>query len=198
MDPQEYDITSGGYYWRGRQNLEAYRDMGAKPNLFYSAFEFRCCIERILKEYLLLVHTVEIPRSLYKMYRAKELGATILEVEPFFFEKLEYIDIMFEAIGVPNRVFVPDLALLNRLYGRLGNYLHAQNEPEETVNIDQWWQEFMQIVEETEAYIRTIQGHDFGSIELNDRGLEIFNKWQGGEITREQALGIIRDDFRGK
>ncbi|MBA7653641.1 hypothetical protein ES703_61498 [subsurface metagenome] len=196
MNNQEYDVTFGGYYWRGKQNFEAYSKLGAKTNLFYSALEYRSCIERLLFEHLALLNLSDLPKKFLKLYRAKDLRYAILDIEPEFLRKLEYINIMFEAIGVSNRVFIPDLDNLNGFYGRLGDYLHALKEPGETVDRNEWWDGFLKIIEQVDTYLQGVSGHDFGSFKLNDRGLETFEQWKNGKLSNSELVHKIRTEYR--
>ena len=102
---------------------------------------------------------------------------------------------MLEAMGASNRVFIPDLDLLNQFYGKIGHYLHSQKEPMQTVDRPDWWKEFLNLIEDTYNYISSIGGNDFGSYDLNEHGLDIFRRWQSGEISRAQTLEILRTDF---
>ena len=195
MKTNEYDITTGGYYWRGKENLVAVEKLRTKPNLFYAGWEFRCCIERILFEHLALLKVEGLSKSFEKLYRAKDIRREILEMEPEFYEKLKFMNIFFEALSMPDRVFIPDLDILNSIYGKLGSYLHSQKRPEDTVNDDGWWESFLSVVKETDEYINSITGHGFGSFELNERGLEIFKQWQNGEISKNDVIRIVKKDI---
>lgn len=194
MGNGDYNITSGGYYWRGKNNFVVFAKYKLKSNLFYSAFEFRNCIERILIEYFILLKINNVPKNISKLYRAKDIGSMILEIEPNFYKKLNFMNIYLEAINVPNRISIPNLQILNTHYGLLGNYLHSLKEPNETVNSEKWWQSFYKDVSETEKYLYSILSDNFGAFNLNERGLKLFEKWNDGCLSKKDVIKEIHNN----
>lgn len=131
--PSKYQITSDAYYVRAQQALDVHAKSAFVPALFYAALEFRCCIERILFEYLILVNNESaISKTLEKRYLAKDLKKAILRLEPEFPKIGDFINLYLRALHQNDRVHPVNLDKITRLYGRLGRHLHAQKHPTET------------------------------------------------------------------
>lgn len=192
---QKYNILPSDYYWRGKESYEEYEKTGKKELLFYSALEYRNCIERILFDQLALLKINDLPNKFLKLYRVKELSVNILEIEPDFLKKLEFINIHLEVLGIPKYIFIPDLNYLNQIYGRLGNYLHLLKDPEKTIKIDKWWADFISVLNESEDYIVKIISGFIGSFDLSSKGFSLFSKWNQNEISDSELKEQIRKDI---
>ena len=130
--PEEiYDVTASGHL--GRAVLLRDRFIKINPMQFglYAALELRNAIERLLFEYLVLIHGEKISKNLEKEYRADSLSRRIEAVEPELQKKIEYMNLMLRAVDMPLAV-VPNLDALSNLYGCLNNYLHAWKRPQNT------------------------------------------------------------------
>lgn len=190
-----YKILPSDYYWRGKEKYKEFEKLGNKDLLFYSALEYRNCIERILFDQLYLLKINDLPKKFEKLYRVKDLSATIIDIEPEFFKKLEFINIYLEVLGIPSYIFIPDLNYLNQIYGKLGNFLHSLKDPEKTVKIEEWWDNFISVLKEADEYIVKIIGGFMGSFDLNINGLSLFNKWKQREISDSELKVQIRRDL---
>jgi hypothetical protein len=157
----------------------------------YAALELRCCIERTLFEYLVMVKRSDLPRTMEKLYRAKDLKNTILKEDQDFLRKLDYVNLLCEAGGRPERVAIPDLDKLGSLYGQLNDYVHAPKRPEKTEEDPEWWARLQALVGEAEEHLKTILSQ-VGYIHLNERGWANFGPWKRGGKTDAEVI----EDFR--
>lgn len=124
--PEEiYDISAVGHLTRAiylRRNLMEIHPLQVA---LYAARELRNAIERLLFEYLVILHGSEnISTKIEKAYRAVDLTKLIEEVEPELEQKIEFRNLAIRANGGAP-AGVPDLDALSDLYGCLNNYLHA-------------------------------------------------------------------------
>jgi len=158
----------------------------------YAALELRCCIERTLFEYLVLMKRSDLPGTMEKLYRAKDLKKTILEEDPDFLKKVEFMNLLIAATGAPVRMVIPDLDRLGSLYGQLNDYLHAPKRPEETAENDKWWTRLRTLVSDGVEHLKAILSQPVGYIDLNESGWASFGAWKRGEKTDAE----IMEDFR--
>jgi len=190
----KYDITSGGHFHRGIANLELFQKTNVAPLLFYTALEFRCCIERILIEYLGLMHIEDIPIRIEKIYRVKELKNEILSIEPSFIKKLKFINIFFEALNLPYRVSILNLDKLNEYYGKIGQYVHSNKYLEKTSENSEWWSSFLDQLKEIQNYLHSILNNSLADFNFNKYGWETFDSFDSGEFSKEKLIKKIKDD----
>lgn len=190
----KYDITSGGHFQRGLANLELFQKANIAPLLFYTALEFRCCIERLLIEYLGLMHIEDIPKRIEKIYRVKELKNEILSIEPRFIKKLEFINIYFEAHNLPYRTSILDLDLLNKFYGKIGQYVHSNKYPEKTSENSEWWSSFLELLDKIQKHLFSILNNSFADFNFNQYGWETFDSFDSGEFSKEELIKKIKGD----
>jgi hypothetical protein len=160
--------------------------------LFYAALELRICIERFLFEYLVIMNTEEVKIEKYlDEYRIKNLSNAILEAEPEFDKKLEYTNFYLATIGTDFQVPIPDKNKLNSYYGKLGNYLHSLKKPSETTQNQDWWNSFIQIIEEVRAYLYQFFKVPRAFFKMNEKGLELYNAYKNGKIAKEDIAKKI-------
>jgi hypothetical protein len=192
MPSDQYNIDAEAYLARASEAMDGYRD---SRFIFYAAFELRCAIERLLFEYLVLISSPDgISRKKENLYSAKDFMAEIERTEPKFIKKLEFINIMLDVF--PNSVLIvmPDLGRLKSYYGSTNNLLHAHKRPEDSVSSKQWWARSEHSMREAIAYVSILLKAQRGSMRLNDRGLEVFDKWERGELTDEE----VRDGLKSR
>ncbi len=190
----KYDITSGGHFQRGLANLELFQKANIAPLLFYTALEFRCCIERLLIEYLGLMYIEDIPKRIEKIYRVKELKNEILSIEPRFIKKLEFINIYFEALNLPYRTSILDLDLLNEFYGKVGQYVHSNKYPEKTSENSEWWSSFLELLDQIQKHLYSILNNSLADFNFNQYGWEIFESFDSGEFSKDELIEKIKAD----
>ena len=185
LDVQSYDVQAGSYFWRAEENL---RQMKSDPSprwLFYAAFEYRCCIEQLLRYYLELIG-VTWSKKLWKLYTGSDLKKAILKQEPEFYDKIRFTDVLIRALGRKG-VYDLDLDLLSSHHGWLGNYLHSQVKPTETVDDPAWWSRFWEVVEAVRSNLYQIQSQDIAHITLEDQGWALYDAWKSGDMTDEEV-----------
>jgi len=187
-----YEITSGAYFLRGRRHLKYFMEPGMLDHLFYAALEFRNAIERLLFEYLHILAIEDWEDKWEKAYQPKKLKAIILNVEPEFERKAEFLNLYCGAVGLPVRTEAFDLDKWNSLYGRLGNFLHGQKRPEETSENKEWWEGFVALIKEVGQAIANEKQQPMGSMTLNEEGLELYRRWNVGEISEEEVRTEIQ------
>jgi len=134
MDIPKY---SGGYIGRAEKNLALHAESNAGEYLIYAALEYRCSIERLVFNYLALIDA-DLPDDTEGLYRIVKMRGRILQIEPDFHHKIDFVNLYFRAIDSPQQFPKPDLDLLNSLHGRLGGFLHTINEPKRTIENPEW------------------------------------------------------------
>ena len=155
--------------------------------LFYTALELRVSMERFLFEYLVLMNVVDENIDKYlKEYRVKNLSNAIYEAEPEFDKKLEYTNFYLNTIGADFEIKIPDKAKLNGLYGKLGNYLHNFKDPVDTTNNEEWWQRFIQLLEEARAHLYEYLKVPRGYFKMNEKGFMLYQAYKDESISKEE------------
>lgn len=164
--------------------------------LFYAALELRICIERFLFEYLVIMNTEDVKIVKFmKEYRIKNLSNAINEAEPEFDKKLEYTNFYLATIGAGFKMQIPDKDKLNSYYGKLGNYLHSFKKPIETTQNQEWWNSFIQLIEEVRANLYQFFEVPRAFFKMNEKGLELYNEYKNGKIAREDIAKKILADY---
>lgn len=181
-----YLIDSIGYYQRGRRNFELYKRNKIVDHLIYAALEYRMCIERILFEYLIVMRTKNLSKSMEKLYRIHDLRKAILTLEPDFILKIDFTNLCMQAADLPGEIQVPDLNKLDQLYGRLGNYLHAPKKPHKTSADQNWWEKLFNLIIEVECYAGLLLVNPIGAMKLNAQGLTLFQQYRSGQISKKE------------
>lgn len=163
--------------------------------LFYAALELRVCIERFLFEYLVIMNIAEEKIEKYmKEYRIKNLTNAILEAEPEFDKKLEYTNFYLASIGAPFQIQIPDKEKMNSYYGKLGNYLHNFKKPSESTQNEEWWNLFIQLLNETKDYLYEFFRVPRAFFQMNEKGLALYQEFKDENISRDEiAEKIIAD-----
>ncbi|MBK7228445.1 MAG: hypothetical protein IPH97_06205 [Ignavibacteriales bacterium] len=155
--------------------------------IFYAALELRICIERFLFEYLVIMNTDESKIEKYmKEYRIKSLSNAIYEAEPEFDKKLEYTNFYLHCIGSNFQIKVPNTNVLNNYYGKLGNYLHNLKRPADTIQKPEWWDEFINLLQETRAYLFEFIGVPRAFFKMNEKGLELYQAYKDESLIKEE------------
>lgn len=164
--------------------------------LFYASFELRVCIERFLFEYLVIMNTEDEKIEKYmKEYRIKNLSNAINEAEPEFDKKLEYTNFYLATIGVGFQMRIPDKEKLNSYYGKLGNYLHNFKRPNDTTQNEEWWNTFIQLIEEIRAYLFQFFEVPRAFFKMNEKGLELYLEYKKGKTPKEELAKKILADY---
>lgn len=155
--------------------------------LFYAALELRICIERFLFEYLVIMNTEDVKIEKYmKEYRIKNLSKAILEVEPEFDMKLEYTNFYLATIGADFQMQIPDKEKLNLYYGKLCNYLHSFKRPIDTTQNQEWWNIFIQLLEEVREFLFQLFKVPRAFFKMNENGLALYQAYKDNSISKEE------------
>jgi len=156
--------------------------------LFYASLELRICMERLLFEYLVIMKTEsEKLDKFMSLYRIKDLGKAIYEIEPEFDKKIEYTNFYLKIItGVEFEIPIPNIDILNSLYGKLGNYLHNFKKPEDSVQNQEWWNDFIQLIEETREYLAVFFESPRVDFKMNESGLLLYQAFKDKSISQEE------------
>lgn len=156
--------------------------------LLYSALDTRLCIERTLFEYLLLIKNNELSTRLEKLYSATNLKKAILQEEPKFFRRLEFVRLFVPFLGYTEPVVSPDVDLLSQCYGKVNDYLHAPKRPFETWAKVEWWVILRDTLDQAIRHLQEIHSGHMGAIDLNPLGEELFAKFTSGEMSAEDLV----------
>ncbi len=165
--------------------------------LFYAALELRICIERFLFEYLVIMRVDEEKIETYmNEYRIKNLSNAIYEAEPEFDKKLEYTNFYLATIKIGFQMQVPDMHKLNYYYGRLGNYLHNLKRPTTSTQNQDWWNDFIKLLDEIRAYMYEFFKVPRAFFQMNDIGLKLFEEYKNDTIPKDEISKKILEGFR--
>jgi hypothetical protein len=197
--PEEiYDVTASGHLRRAVMLRNRLMKVNPMQFALYAALELRNAIERLLFEYLVIIHGGEnVSKKMEKEYRAYSLRKRIENVEPEFQKKIEYMDLMLRAVGMTVAV-VPDVDALSTLYSRLNDYLHAWKRPEETAQKRVWWSGLWQTLDETERLLTQILSGTIGHVKLNEKGWQTYEAWKNNKLSDEDVIESFRQDLRGQ
>ncbi len=188
---------SDAHHHLARARLLHSRDTGFMPPSawFYSALEYRFCMERFLFTVLSLVSSEgAVTRAQEKLYTGSELRRAIQTVEPNLDDKLRYADLILQAHGTVQRTAKPDLNQLSSLHGRLGNYLHAQKRPPETTWSAEWLAKFEQVLEECDSCLGELLSIDKVLAGIPD-GETGFPRWQRGDLTDDDVIRLVQNEI---
>lgn len=190
----DYEINAAMHFNRAAQCLRLFQQQKKPDYLFYTSLELRNCIERYLFEQLVLIHMEEAKLEKFKNeYRTKRFKQAILDSEPEFFKKIEFMNIFFEAMGVPFKIPEPDFNTLDTFYGRLGNYLHSLKIPSQSTEDQNWWKNFHSLLDEIMAYMSTLLGNPQAHFKLNEIGKRNFEAFLSGEMNKDEVNKSIRE-----
>jgi len=181
---------------RARHAIDSFEKTGNVYFLLYSALDTRLCIERILFEYLILIKTQDLPARLERLYSASDLKKAILKEEPVFFKKLEFLNLFVKFLPYEQEIIIPDLELLSQTYGRTNDYLHCPKRPAKTwQNID-WWGPLESSLKQAIPHLLQILSGLMGHIDLNPKGMALFEQFASGEITSDEVTKKLEDNFK--
>ena len=164
--------------------------------LFYAALELRICIERLLLEYLAIMKADEKLESMMNKYRVKDLSRAIYEAEPEFDQKLEYTSFYLQTIGSDFDLPIPDKIKLNTIYGKLGNYLHNFLKPSLTTQNQDWWNTFIQFLQETRAYLFEFFKVPRAYFDMNEDGLKLYQAFKDASMSKEEIRKKILEAYK--
>ena len=188
-----YPITAKGHLDRAIYLLDKHVKENPLQYALYAALELRNAIERLLFEYLVLIHGAEnVSKKMENIYTAKELHKRIDAVEPELEQKISFMNLFLRANGLPPAV-VPDLTALTRLYGQLNNYLHAWKRPENTAQNPDYWKGFWSILDETQGMLTQILRMSMQHMRLEGKGLALYEAWKQDKLSDEEVIQAFRE-----
>ena len=164
--------------------------------LFYAALEFRICIERFFIDYLAIMKADEKLESLSNEYKIKNLSRAIYEAEPEFEKKLEYTNFYLDSIGACFQMQIPDKNILNTYYGKLGNYLHNFKKPSESTQDQEWWNTFIQLLEEFRIHLFEFFRVPRAFFQMNEIGMQLYEEYKNDTIPKEELSKKILEDYK--
>ena len=154
-------VTSGYHLMVAR----GWRILGQADNLHsplaYSAFEFRCSIERALIELFVLIRDKKVSKSdLKAMSSFGKLQKTIVKTfggQTRFQRTMTFNKLYAVAGGIP-LFSVLDITILERFWLKLSEYCHRQLKPDETWESmgDQWLRKGYELLNEVETYLWSV------------------------------------------
>jgi hypothetical protein len=199
--------TTAGYHFR---MARAWRLIGEKNNLHsplaYSAFEFRCSIERYLFELLVLIRNRKPSKSdLSASANISTLRKTIYAAaggKKEFERSLIFNSLYSQGSGSPKNVWIslPDIALMERHWSRLSEYCHRQLQPQKTWKSmgNKWLLDGYRLLNQVEEYLWEITvSSRFGWVRPSTMEPEMrqaLNDFVQGRITQatlETRLSIM-------
>jgi hypothetical protein len=165
--------------------------------LFYAALELRICLERFLFEYLVIMQVEDAKIEKYmRDYRIKDLTSAIYEAEPEFDKKLEYTNFYLDTIGIGFQMQIPEMRILNAYYGKLGNYLHNLKKPSDSIQNQEWWNTFIQLLEEIKTYMFEFFRVPRAFFQMNEIGLKLYEEFKDINIAREEIARKILEGYK--
>lgn len=187
-----YPISAASHYNRAVICFDNVFSFADGSHLFYSALELRNCIERFLFEYLVLIQIGEENLEKFRnSYRVKSFSMAIYESEPEFDKKLEFTNFYLQTIGAHFTIPKLDEKALNSYYGKLGNYLHNFKRPDETVQNQEWWNNFILFIQETKSYLSEYLNVPRAFFKMNDKGLLLYQEYKNENISRDEIRAKI-------
>lgn len=207
---KNYDISANGYLFRTNRLIKFFRSNNNPKLLVYASLELRVCIERVLFEYLVLIHLDEKKlKSFDTSYRTKDFKFAIHEVEPEFTSKLNFVNVYLRVIhsfyglqgmeiDIPKEVVIPDFDLLSEFYGKLGNSLHSLKIPEKTTLNEKWNNIVHQTVFESFEYLHHIVFSGQLHFKMNDKGYIHYEVYKSNTITEGDLITYMLADFEEK
>ena len=162
--------------------------------LLYAALDVRLCIERTLFEYLVLIKNDKLSKRVEKLYSASDLKKAILDEDPQFIQKIEFMDLFVPFMPYEGKsIITPDLDLLSSTYGRSNGYLHVPKRPEETWENESWWEELNDALGTATKHLVEIHSNLMGGIDLNEKGQDLFDRFVCGDLSIDDVRAILEE-----
>ena len=169
--------------------------------LAYSAFEFRCSIERSLFELFILTQNRKAFQSQLKaVQRFRGLRDMILQTEgpkKVLYRKLLFNRLYAKGIGLPAKFWpsVPDIGVMERYWKQLSEYCHRQLQRETTWDAlgDAWLNAGYDLLNEVEKYLWDITvTHQIGWFQINTLPSEMV------KARKDFIEGVINENALAK
>ncbi len=193
MDFERYTTSAYGYWDRSRRILSQFEQ--SRHALFYAAYELRCAIEAFLYDYLYFLHDGDLSKNLRKLYSTGDLRAEILKFDPHFEKRIEFDNLVHEAMGVGVvKIPVPDLPRLGRLYGALSQYVHIQKDEMDRDGSTIRWDELQALVKESQTFLHDLVHPQKSRTVLTEEGMNLFEQFRGGMKSASETGAALKMD----
>lgn len=181
-----YNISPVGYWKRFRRDIEIHNATQDRSYLFYAALELRYTIEAILFYYLSLVGDRTLPKSVRKLYNAKNLKLAIIQYDPLFLYKLDFVEMCHFYRRELQGFVKPDIDLLSDVYGDLGNYLHAQKKlVRSSLDKDRtFWSQFAKVLDSCNEHVPRILSAPFVTMKFTPLGDSLIEQYSKGQLSK--------------
>jgi len=188
LQSSPYSIVPVAYYERYKRNIETHNATQDKSYLFYASLELRYTIESVFFCYLWILSDCKLSEKQKKIWRAKDLKKEILEIDPHFPFRLDFIPLVSYMSNEFAQTAKPDFELLTDSWSHLGYYLHARkvvvthNLPEE------YWIEFKKVLAGPAHNLSLVLSHPFVNLQFTTEGDTVIERYASGQITSEQVV----------
>lgn len=193
MNKIKNEFNADLYFQNAINKLSEFNN--SKELLYYIALDYRFCIERLLYEYLVLVKNFQVSKTLQKLYRAYDLSKAIIKAEPNFFKKLEFVNIYMECLGQEGKVIIPDLERLTKIYSGLNKFLHAPKRIDQSIANTKSFGKIIDLIEMATDTLGELISHPRGNIQLNEKGLDLFERFANSKIDKEEVIKEILEEL---
>ncbi|MCZ6702182.1 MAG: hypothetical protein O6940_03975 [Ignavibacteria bacterium] len=193
MNKIKNEFNADSYFQKALKKLGEFNN--TKEILYYIALDYRFCIERLLFEYLVLVKNSQVSITLQKLYRAYDLSKAIMKAEPNFFKKLEFVNIYMGCLGKKEKIIIPDLERLTKIYSGLNKFLHAPKRTDQSIADTKSLGKFIELIDLATDTLGELLSHPRGVIQLNDKGLDLFERFANSKIYKEELIKEIQEEL---
>ncbi len=148
--------------------------------LVYSAFEYRCAIERVIMElYIIMQHEMTDIEDLGKYEKISDLIKKVHELgggsKGLLYRVLKFNSIVSEFVMIQGKTLSrPDLGKLHKLWQKLSKYCHRQAKPIDSWDSKDWVTKGYKLLDEVHSYLHVILiEHLFGAMPEIGMPLEV-------------------------
>ena len=137
-----------------------------------------------------------LPARLERLYSATNLKKAIIQEEPEFFRKLEFMGLFVKFLPYDNPVIVvPNLDLLSQCYARANDYLHCPKRPDETWQKLDWWAGLEGSLNKGIPHLVDIHTGLMGHMNLSPMGEDLYSKFVDGELSSDEVVAELERTF---
>ncbi len=190
-----YPITPIAYYERFIRNINRHNQEQDKSYLLYAALELRYTIEALLFYYLHALNQGNLSKNKQKLYRPQDLRQAILATDPLFLAKLEFADMCAYFNDSISSQLRPDIDLLTRIHGRLGDWLHAEYSPLQSKVPEEKWVELSNLFDSLGNHLSIILSHPLLEVNLTDKGNSVMQQYIEGKLTKAEVINRLNKEW---
>jgi len=195
MSADAYRITAVDYLRRCLELAES-KDL---RRLFYAALELRFALERTPFDYLVLMLKAankdpEKALSQPKKYKPNDVFNLARAVDPEIEMKMRFAALMLRAHRlVPENAAILDPRWLSAAHRDCDRYLHAQKDPEATVEDPEWVAGFRAFLTEASATLLSLWRTPAAMPQtLTPAGEAVWEHFKTGNYSDEQIVSMLR------